>query len=103
MTTKIKDDAVTRTAGQLRRSETEVRSIVDEYERNRSALNRERSSSSSEPKTKTKLSSKGQSVTLTKSARKESGIVDLGNGWYEVDGTKYHGRAKAYTAAGIES
>lgn len=73
--TTTKEKAVSRTAGQLRLSEAQVRHVVDEYEKNRSAVNRETSS------TKTSKTSKPKS---------------LGNGWYLMpDGSKAHGQKAA--------
>jgi hypothetical protein len=40
--TTIKDEAVRLTAGQLHVSESQIRNVVDEYEKNRSAVNRRR-------------------------------------------------------------
>jgi hypothetical protein len=79
MTTK--ENAVRRTAGQLRLSESAVRNVVDEYEKNRSAINRETSKSTSSKK----------KTSPSKSAPKA-----LGNGWYLMpDGSKAHGKKAA--------
>lgn len=80
--TTTKEKAVSRTAGQLRLSEAQVRHVVDEYEKNRSAVNRETSS------TKTSKTSKPKSKT--------SKPKSLGNGWYLMpDGSKAHGQKAA--------
>lgn len=82
MSDSTKELAVGQTARELRMGDSEVRVVVNTYERLRTEINRSRRKGS-------KKSSKGKAV-------------HTGNGWYETpDGDKIHGR-KAVEKAGYE-
>jgi uncharacterized membrane protein YukC len=67
--TTIKDEAVRLTAGQLHVSEAQIRNVVDEYEKNRSAVNRRRSAVQAQAKAEADAAAKAKKDAAAKKRR----------------------------------